>query len=714
MASTLIKRPLGGPVRFRPLTAIAALFVLMPCTGADLFRDDFRTLPPRILSEPVRGLTNAIEEYHNLPHRGVPMDPWENVILHEDAWAGGDEDGKTYVEMHMENPLPHLMNPTLVIGDEEWSNYSVEAKVRPLSKLDMAGIVFRYHHNRHYYLFSLSDGNKARLRIRLPIETGYRQAAWKDLGEIVFPYETKGYYTLRVENEGPNIRAYIDGKLVLQATDSEIQKGKAGITANYPARFTDFSVVTNDAEEQAIAARVDAREQSLSAMRGKNPKPKLWKRFRTPGFGAYRNVRFGDLNGDGIPEMLIAQNTRKVRRNDFAQISCLTAVTLDGEVLWQIGRPDPYNDITAHDVPFQIHDVDGDGKQEVVLVKDFKLQVLEGATGKRIQETWMPELAGDKAAHPYQREVGDSITFFNFSGKPGRREILVKDRYKSFWVYNNDLQLQWTGEGQLGHFPYPFDANGDGKDDMVIGYAFWNSDGKQQWSHDKELKDHADGIFMGNISGDPKKEPRVYACGSDEGFLMFAKDGTLLKHLRIGHAQTPSIARYRDDVPGLQLMNINFWKNPGLITLFDWDGNIVEQGEPIHSGSPILPVNWTGEGTEFAMLSADIKKGGMVDGHLRRVVMFPNDGHPDTAFAVLNITGDPRDEIVVWNTEEVWIYTQDLAFKGEKIYAPEKNPEYNESNYRTTVSFPGWVNNQPAEWEKALERMWGAGNGSKH
>jgi hypothetical protein len=37
----------------------------------------------------------------------------------------------------------------------------------------------------------------------------------------------------------------------------------------------------------------------------------------------------------------------------------------------------------------------------------------------------------------------------------------------------------------------------------------------------------------------------------------------------------------------------------------------------------------------------------------RRVVMFPNDGHPDLAYQVLNVTGDERDEIIVWNTESV-------------------------------------------------------------
>jgi rhamnogalacturonan endolyase len=178
----------------------------------------------------------------------------------------------------------------------------------------------------------------------------------------------------------------------------------------------------------------------------------------------------------------------------------------------------------------------------------------------------------------------------------------------------------------------------------------------------------------------------------------------------MGHAQTPSVAKYREDVPGLQLMNINFWKNPGLITIFDWDGNIVIQEEPIHSGSPILPVNWRGDGLEYAMLSSHTSKGGMVDGHLRRVVMFPDDGHPDTAFAVMNLTGDPRDEIVVWNTEEVWIYTQDTPFVGEKIYAPERNPEYNESNYRTTVSTPRWVNNTPEEWQRVLRESWQGGH----
>ena len=161
--------------------------------------------------------------------------------------------------------------------------------------------------------------------------------------------------------------------------------------------------------------------------------------------------------------------------------------------------------------------------------------------------------------------------------------------------------------------------------------------------------------------------------------------------MRVGHNQSPSVGKYRMDVPGLQYMSVNFWKNPGIVTLFDWDGNILAQEEPIHSGAPMLPVNWRGDGQEFVLLSGNAKEGGMIDGQLRRVVMFPDDGHPDLAANVVNLASDARDEIVLWDQRRVWIYTQDRPFTGKRIYAPLRNSDYNESNYRTNVSVPRWM-----------------------
>ena len=155
---------------------------------------------------------------------------------------------------------------------------------------------------------------------------------------------------------------------------------------------------------------------------------------------------------------------------------------------------------------------------------------------------------------------------------------------------------------------------------------------------------------------------------------MFDRRGTILKHVRIGHAQTASVGKFLPDRPGLQLMCVNFWKNPGIVSLFDHDGNLLDQQEPIHSGSPMLPVNWRGDGQEFVLLSGNAREGGMIDGKMRRVVMFPDDGHPDLAAYVANLTGDARDEVILWDQERVWIYTQDRPFSGERIYAPRPQP----------------------------------------
>src|SRR5947209_18014980 len=172
---------------------------------------------------------------------------------------------------------------------------------------------------------------------------------------------------------------------------------------------------------------------------------------------------------------------------------------------------------------------------------------------------------------------------------------------------------------------------------------------------------------------------------------MFDLDGKILKHVRVGHNQSPSVGKYRTDLPGLQYMSVNYWKNPGIVTLFDANGEILAQDEPIHSGSPMLPVNWRGDGQEFVLLSGNIREGGMIDGRLRRVVIFPDDGHPDLTAYVANVTGDARDEVILWDQERVWIYTQDRPFTGKRLYAPIRNPDYNESNYRTVVSRPRWI-----------------------
>ena len=659
------------------------------CTPAELFKDDFSGFPPGWLSVPVGLLNGAIQEYHYLPHRGVPLGAWANPIVHLDPWVVSDEDGKPYIEQHLVYDLPAQSQPLFITGDAEWSDVTVEARLRPLNLTDITGLVLRYKHSRDFLFFSLTGGKTARLAERLPVETTFRVANERELAVAPFTYDSKRYYAVRIEDRGGKVRVFIDDKPVVEAAVPADGRGKAGLVAKVPVRYQDFRVSTCAGTKTAIEQRIRTREDELGKLRAGNPQPKLWKKFETPQFGAGRDARFGDLDGDGVPEMLIVQNIPRVRGDAFDHISAMTAVTLDGKVLWQVGKPDPRNGLLTNDNPFQIHDIDGDGKNDVVMVRDFKLQILDGATGKVKHWTWMPPMTAEKA--PYEINNGDSFWFFDATGSGVRRDIVLKDRYARYWGYNNKLEPIFRGETNTGHFAFPMDIDGDKREEFLLGYSLVGADGKKRWDRDDVLDDHADASLLGNFTEDPKAPIRVYWTGSDEGFIVAdAASGNILKHQRVGHAQNLSVGKFRPEMPGLQLMTVNFWKSPGVMSLFDTDGNMLQQTQIIYSGSALLPVNWRGDGQEFALLSGNVREGGMVDGRFRRVVMFPDDGHPDLAAQVINLTGDERDEIVLWDQQRVWIYTQDRPFTGAKIYAPKRNPWYNDSNYRAHVSMPGW------------------------
>ena len=175
-----------------------------------LFEDDFSRYPPGPLTAPLGKLNGAIQEYHYLPHRGVPLGPWANAICHIDAWAAGETDGRPYLEQHLapnhQDMVPQLFAPLFITGEPEWRDYTVEVSVCPLSTAEWAGVVCRYHTNRHHIVFSIENGKTARLAKRLPLEEKFRVCSWQQLGTADFPYETNRYYRLRVENDGPQIR----------------------------------------------------------------------------------------------------------------------------------------------------------------------------------------------------------------------------------------------------------------------------------------------------------------------------------------------------------------------------------------------------------------------------------------------------------------------------------------------------------------------------
>jgi hypothetical protein len=231
-------------------------------------------------------------------------------------------------------------------------------------------------------------------------------------------------------------------------------------------------------------------------------------------------------------------------------------------------------------------------------------------------------------------------------------------------------------------------VDGDGKDEVALGYSLFDHEGTRLWSLDDSLQDHADGVAIVRLR--EGAQPVFLCAASDEGMLLADLHGNLLKHHYLGHVQSPGIADFRPDLPGLETVSINYWANQGIIHFFDAQGDLYHDFEPCQHGSMCLPVNWTGRPGEYFVLSANAEEGGLFDGWGRRVAEFPADGHPDMCHAVLDLTGDCRDEIVVWDPYEMWVYTQDDNPRPGRLYKPVRNPLYNSSNYQATLSLPGW------------------------
>ena len=76
---------------------------------------------------------------------------------------------------------------------------------------------------------------------------------------------------------------------------------------------------------------------------------------------------------DCFHELLIGQVIHHGPKDRNSELSCLTAMTFDGKQLWQIGRPDPWKTLLTNDVGFQIHDIDRDGRNEVVYCRNFEI-----------------------------------------------------------------------------------------------------------------------------------------------------------------------------------------------------------------------------------------------------------------------------------------------------------------------------------------------------
>ncbi|HEX6971330.1 MAG TPA: hypothetical protein VF234_03855, partial [Limnochordia bacterium] len=474
----------------------------------NVFSDDFQSLP----LGPIPTDYSPLGEYHDI--RTQPLaGEWQELTFHAgwrglQRWVVGEEDGTCYVQ---QTSFLRGGWPILAAGASDWQDYELTAAVRPLSAEGPAGILIRVEDPRHWIGLYV-DNNRLVIGQR-------NDRAHEELASAPFPFDPDRWHALTVRALGNEITGFADDKPVITAHVEEVTRGRAGLMGRVPVRFTHVRVRHPKSEAARLEAARAARAERRRAARRTLPAPKLWRRIETPGFGVGKSIRFGDLTNEGQLSLLLAQNVPQ-SGYDFDMVSCLTALTLDGRVLWQKGRPDPRCGLLTNDVAFQIHDVDGDGRSEVIFTKDFRVFVCDGATGKEKHSfptprhgpsvTWLKE-------HIFDRIIGDSIFFCDLEGLGQKRNMLLKDRYNNVWAYSSSFEPLWHYTGNTGHYPYALDIDGDGRDEVLVGYTLLSPDGKALWTL-SDTKDHADGVAFAPIG--PGGELRAVFAGGDDGILI--------------------------------------------------------------------------------------------------------------------------------------------------------------------------------------------------
>ena len=109
----------------------------------------------------------------------------------------------------------------------------------------------------------------------------------------------------------------------------------------------------------------------------------------------------GDLDGDGRMEIVMVQPDCGFDHRYFPHsVVCATAFNLEGNILWQIGSPDPEVKGSGADIPAQIYDIDKDGNNEFLCVMYDEFCIFDGKTGTLKRKHPLPDQEG--RAGPFQ------------------------------------------------------------------------------------------------------------------------------------------------------------------------------------------------------------------------------------------------------------------------------------------------------------------------
>ena len=349
------------------------------------------------------------------------------------------------------------------------------------------------------------------------------------------------------------------------------------------------------------------------------PVVRPWRTIQVDPSRAGQWIVAGDLDGDGEVELVSARNNPD--RPSQEVVSVITH-KLDGTVLWEWGEPQAGVARLGYDVACQVYDWDGDGDLEVVVVGTRDIVELDGATG------------AEKRRLPVPEDAADCLTFVNLSGGERATDVLIKTRYEQIWALDSEGRERWNVRHPAGrltaHQVFPVDLDGDGRDELIVGYAMLNADGSMRWEMEaaRELPlgigchlDCARVLRRGETAADWRF---VVTCCANE--RMASVDGTgrtvWVKDNR--HYESVDVCSIYPELPGKQIV-VDVAKHEEVVApihVLDEDGALL--GKLFTWNSRFhFPIDWDGSGRDLFVVGGEHA---LFDGRGDKIASFDTPG----------------------------------------------------------------------------------------
>ena len=573
---------------------------------------------------------------------------WYNPLhMSGNPWGILTDGGRRVLCNLSDSVGPH--DACLMTGYESWRDYLVEATVRVVSTLTIpssrgpgryvvldeqydrtprAGVVFRYKHLRRYCWFGIEiPVQERRSREGKPPSTPPSRAKlmlydrkddlWRVMASRGISFSPDRYYNLRVEVEGDRVRCYLNGRLIFDLTDPHMpSEGRAGIRTNTEAWFSSVNAwISKEELKRAKAERQRIYSRGYQVRKG-YPEPKLMREITLE----KRPVWISTLS-PGNPYLLVSDGEG------------MRAFDHKGDEVW-------WSEVASKVIPAS-YDIDGDGREELVIHDGEYLILLDRETGGEKGRT---ELKGEISAVYADRDL----------------VLVLAKPFWGAWGFNGSLNMRWHRPDLLhGGVALLEDINGDREKEIIVGFAALNKNGHALWYMPKpcyRIAPFAPRAIdtMRNI-GRRGGKIIVMACAK-AGVIFMRGDGRMLGEIQAGDVRSLCAGRFMEDQDGVWICT--WWGNYGIRRLYGPNMAEVISIEP--NNIPFHPrrVRWV-PGTDLMLDTSDPDVMGLYNCHGIRAVKFELRHKPEHT-AVGDLNGDGLDEVILSVGRKILVYGSGL------------------------------------------------------